>query len=236
MSQLELRLVALGGTGDGGRKQPALTFTHFPAVVGRHRDCAHRLEDNLISRHHCAFSVRGGRVCVEDLGSRNGTLLNGEPVQGRCAIKDGDQLDLAHLRFLVCVVGASGRADGPEVAAGAARVLVVEDDAGAAQALALLLESWGCAVQVARDGPEALRAAEAEPPDTVFLDIRLPGMSGVEVARRLRSEVGLRDARLVAVTGDETAAGVLSSRAGFAQLLVKPVSPSDLRDALHQPG
>jgi CheY-like chemotaxis protein len=115
-------------------------------------------------------------------------------------------------------------------------VLVVEDDRGAAQTLALLLQSWGCAVRVARDGAEALRAARAEPPDTVFLDIRLPGMSGIEVARRLRSEAGLSQARLVAVTGDEGAADVLRSGGGFAQLLVKPVSAADLRDALAQPG
>jgi two-component system KDP operon response regulator KdpE len=87
-------------------------------------------------------------------------------------------------------------------------------------------------VRVARDGAKALRAAMRQHPDTVFLDIRLPGMSGVEVARRLRSETGLDRVRLVAVTGDEGATEVLRSREGFAKLLVKPVSADVLRDAL----
>ena len=69
----------------------------------------------------------------------------------------------------------------------------------------------------------------------MFLDIRLPGMSGVEVARRLRRDAGLGRARVVAVTGDAGAVDVLRSPEKFAQLLVKPVSASALRDALGQP-
>jgi CheY-like chemotaxis protein len=123
----------------------------------------------------------------------------------------------------------------PPPAVGSRQVLVVEDDDTAAAALARLLQSWGCSVRVARDGAEALRAAREEPPDMVFLDIRLPGMSGVEVARRLRRDAGLGRARLVAVTGEEGAADVLRSPERFARLLVKPVSASAVRDALGQP-
>jgi CheY-like chemotaxis protein len=194
----------------------------------------------MISRRHCAISVRDGRVWVEDLGSRNGTRLNGAPVQAPCPLGDGDQLEVAHQCFHVRLVGSPARAGqrpaDDTAAPGGQKVLVVEDDAGAAQSLALLLRSWGCAVRVARDGTEALKAAQTEAPDTVFLDIRLPGMSGIEVARRLRSEAGLGRARMVALTGDEGATDVLRSRERFAQLLVKPVSPTDLREALGQPG
>ena len=122
------------------------------------------------------------------------------------------------------------------IAGGPRRVLVVEDDETAAEALALLLKSWGHEVRVARDGPEALRAARERPPDTVFLDIRLPGMSGVDVARRLRRDPGLGRARLVALTGDEGAAEALGPRDGFAGLLVKPLSSRQVREALARPG
>jgi CheY-like chemotaxis protein len=237
----KVQLVPLGPTDSGGDPGP-ITVTRFPFVVGRHTDADHRINDPTISRRHCAFSVRGGRVYVEDLGSRNGTLLNGEPLTGARLLEDGDRLELHHLAFQVRLAGAAAAPAAPEAArpgrahaAGARQVLVVEDDDTAAAALARLLESWGCSVRVAHDGAAAIRAAREEPPDTVFLDIRLPGMSGVEVARRLRRDAGLERARLVAVTGDEGAVEVLRSPEKFAQLLVKPVSASAVRDALGQP-
>jgi CheY-like chemotaxis protein len=230
----ELHLVTAGPDGPEGQDQAAFVLTCFPCVLGRGRDCDHRLDDPRVSRRHCEFSLRGGRVWAEDLGSRNGTSLNGEPLVGARPLGDGDRLDLAYSPFRVRLVGV------PEGAAAEApephRVLVVEDDATTAEAMALLLESWGHEVHLALDGPEALRAAKERPPDTVFLDIRLPGMCGVEVARRLRRDAGLVRARLVALTGDEGAAEALRSRGRFAQLLVKPVSAQALRDALAQPG
>ena len=79
----------------------------FPCVVGRDSKCDHQLAFPVISRRHCAFSVRGGRVWVEDLGSLHGTLLNGQPVQGRRSLRDGDRLDLACLSFEVRLSGPS---------------------------------------------------------------------------------------------------------------------------------
>ena len=225
---------ALGG-------QAVVVVSSFPCVLGRGPGCAHRLADPLVSRRHCEFSLRSGRVFVEDLGSCNGTFLNGEPLQAARPLADGDRLDLADCRFRARLVGPPAEGAAPE-AAGAAqagkprRVLVVEDDETAAEALALLLKSWGHEVRVARDGPEALRAARERPPDTVFLDIRLPGMSGVDVARRLRRDAGLGQARLVALTGDEGATEALGPRDGFAGVLVKPLSSREVREALGRPG
>ena len=222
----------------GGR---ALVVSSFPCVLGRGAGCAHRLADPLVSRRHCELSLRGARVWVEDLGSRNGTSVNGEPLEEARPLADGDRLDLADCPFLARLVGSPAEGAAPEGAAASQagrprRVLVVEDDEAAAEALALLLKSWGHEVRVARDGPEALRAAQERPPDTVFLDIRLPGMSGVEVARRLRRDAGLGQARLVALTGDEGATEVLGPHDGFAGLLVKPLSSQQVREALGQPG
>jgi CheY-like chemotaxis protein len=94
----------------------------------------------------------------------------------------------------------------------------------AAQSLGMLLELGGCAVRLAHDGPGALAAAEASPPDLILLDIGLPGMDGYEVARRLRARPDTRDAVLVAVTGygrEEDRAR--SRQAGFDHHLVKPL-------------
>jgi CheY-like chemotaxis protein len=237
-----VQLVPLGPNYSDGDDPGPIPVTHFPFVVGRNPDSDHRINDPMISRRHCAISVRDGRVWVEDLGSRNGTRLNGEPLTEARPLGDGDRLDLYYLPFQVRLVGAAAAAVAPEAAdpgrapaVGSRQVLVVEDDDMAAAALARLLQSWGCSVRVAHDGAEAIRAAREEPPDTVLLDIRLPGMSGVEVARRLRRDAGLERARLVAVTGDEGVADVLRSPEKFAQLLVKPVSASAVRDALGQP-
>jgi CheY-like chemotaxis protein len=103
-------------------------------------------------------------------------------------------------------------------------VLVVEDDRDTAVGLARLLQGWGHEVQVAHDGVEALRAARDRRPDTVLLDIRLPGMDGYEVAQQLRAQPGLGDTVLVGITGDPSAADPQRSQeAGFDRLLTKPV-------------
>jgi PAS domain S-box-containing protein len=103
------------------------------------------------------------------------------------------------------------------------RVLVVDDNADATQALQYLLKQLGHDVTVAHDGPAALAAAASIGPDLVLLDIGLPGMDGYAVAAALR-EAGHDRAALVALTGyaqDEH--HHRSSRAGFDRHLVKPV-------------
>jgi PAS domain S-box-containing protein len=102
------------------------------------------------------------------------------------------------------------------------RVLVVDDNVDAANAVGHLLELQGHHVSVAYDGPGALAAAAATPPELVLLDIGLPGMDGYAVAARLR-EAGHR-AVLVALTGygqDEHLRR--SNEAGFDHHLVKPL-------------
>ncbi len=234
--------VYLWGPGlDRPEGPPRTVVRRFPCVIGRQTDCQVRLADPRVSRRHCSLTLREGRVWVEDLGSSNGTRLNGQPLEEALPLDDGDLLEVAHLAFRVNLRDAPAESASPGAARAAAKgsvreVLVVEDDDALARTLAGLLESWGHRVRVARDGPEALREAKTSPPEVVFQDIGLPGMSGVEVARRLRAEPDLRHARLVAVTGDEGATEVLQARAGFEQLLVKPVSPRILREALGRAG
>jgi PAS domain S-box-containing protein len=126
------------------------------------------------------------------------------------------------------------RADAGEVSAAEpqagtrARVLLVEDNVDAADALAMLLEVLGHSVEVAHDGPEALEAVQRAHPDVVLVDIGLPSMDGFEVARRLRAaQTG--NLLLVALTGygrDEDRERTRA--AGFDFHLTKPVE----KDAL----
>ena len=109
------------------------------------------------------------------------------------------------------------------------RMLVVDDNVDAALVLAALLRLLGHEVTVAHDGPSALAAAAAAPPDLVLLDIGLPGMDGHAVAARLRA-AGHARAALVAVTGYGREEDVRRSReAGFDYHLVKPVSLAELQ-------
>jgi PAS domain S-box-containing protein len=113
------------------------------------------------------------------------------------------------------------------------RVLLVEDNLDAAEALSELLRMWGHEVEVAHDGVSALRAARTVEPDVVLLDIGLPGMDGYEVARELRAIPGLAAARLIALTGyGQESDRRRSSLAGVDHHLVKPVDLERLRALL----
>ena len=68
------------------------------------------------------------------------------------------------------------------------RVLFIEDDTKVAQMYKMKLELDGYHVQMAKDGEEGLRSATEEPPDIIFLDIRLPKMDGFAVLEGLRGD------------------------------------------------
>jgi CheY-like chemotaxis protein len=111
------------------------------------------------------------------------------------------------------------------------RILVVDDDVDAAEALGELLRDYGHEVVTAHDGPQALDSARRHRPEIVLLDIGMPEMDGYEVAKRIRGELGLRDALLVALTGHgEDRDRRLARDAGFDQHVTKPVDASKLEE------
>jgi DNA-binding response OmpR family regulator len=107
-----------------------------------------------------------------------------------------------------------------------ARVLVVDDYAPAATAIASLLRLSGCEVDVAFKAKDVVPKALTFEPDVVLLDISLAGPDdGFDVAEWIRSQPSLRRVRLVAVTGFEHGEQEARIRAaGFDDYLVKPVS------------
>jgi signal transduction histidine kinase/CheY-like chemotaxis protein len=116
------------------------------------------------------------------------------------------------------------------------RVLVVDDSADAAESLATLLRVKGHEVRTALDGREALKAVTGFRPEVVFLDIGLPGMSGYEVARRLREQPDANSTRLVALTGyGSDGDSERSKEFGFEAHLVKPCRIEDLEALLQTP-
>jgi len=116
------------------------------------------------------------------------------------------------------------------------RLLVAEDNVFLAFALRSVVELWGFEVSIVHDGWAALSAAHDVPPDVALIDIRLPGLGGLEVARRLRDELGPRTPLLIAVTGGgEEQDRRASLAAGFQHHLVKPIDLPRLRALLEAP-
>jgi signal transduction histidine kinase/PAS domain-containing protein/ActR/RegA family two-component response regulator len=113
------------------------------------------------------------------------------------------------------------------------RVLVVDDNRDAADSTAMLLRAAGAQVQVAYDGVGALEVMARWRPDVAFLDLGMPGMDGIEVARRIRAQAEFADVRLVALTGWGQGDDVARTRAhGFDGHLVKPAAMEDLLGSL----
>lgn len=115
------------------------------------------------------------------------------------------------------------------------RVLLAEGDMGNAEFMTLLLEADGHQVQIARNGITALRLAQAEPPDVVLLEIRLLGMDGWELARRLQEQVTEKRPFCIAITGSGTQSDRRRSQeAGIDIHMLKPVDSRFLRTVLRR--
>jgi len=116
------------------------------------------------------------------------------------------------------------------------RILVVDDNADSAAALALALGAIGHEVRLAGDGPSALDVAAEFEPEVVLLDIGLPGMDGYEVARRLRARKESAGVVLVALTGyGQEEDRRRAQDAGFDHHLVKPIPPEAILAVLGGP-
>jgi signal transduction histidine kinase/ActR/RegA family two-component response regulator len=104
------------------------------------------------------------------------------------------------------------------------RILLIDDNKDATDSMALLLQLAGHEVRTAYDGWTALALARLHPPDVVICDINMPGMSGLDLARQTRQELGLGDCLLVALSGHgQEEDRHQAQEAGFNAFLAKPV-------------
>jgi CheY-like chemotaxis protein len=139
-------------------------------------------------------------------------------------------------RWVQRVEGAGAVQDGNTAAAGAAdRIVVVDDDGDTTDTLAEALSLEGFDVRTAHDGASALTTIAAHSPMCVLTDVRMPGIDGFELARRLRATYGA-ELVLIAATGwgdpDDRAAPQF---ADFDFCLRKPIDLARLRRIL-RPG
>jgi pSer/pThr/pTyr-binding forkhead associated (FHA) protein len=77
---------------------PDIPVDRPTVMVGRHAQCDARLDSRRVSLRHCILAEDGGEVVVRDLGSTNGTWINGRRV-ARGRLKPSDEISIAHIRY-----------------------------------------------------------------------------------------------------------------------------------------
>ena len=109
------------------------------------------------------------------------------------------------------------------------RILVADDDRDIRDLVTFKLSQAGFKVQVVGDGTAALAAIEEDPPDLAVLDVMMPGLSGIDVLRKMRDAERTRGVRVILLTARSRDADV---DAGFAtgadDYIIKPFSPREL--------
>ena len=94
---MDVKLVVLGG------KHPGQEIAVHGAGISRwpRPECKLRPNSDMVSRRHCMISVAEGRATIRDLGSRNGTIVNGEKISGEHELRTGDKIKIGPLEFEV---------------------------------------------------------------------------------------------------------------------------------------
>jgi pSer/pThr/pTyr-binding forkhead associated (FHA) protein len=87
------------GAADGRVREISLSGEEF--LIGRGDDCDLCLHDPAISRHHCLIRMRGHETAISDLGSSNGTFINGHRLLSQTKLNTGDTVNLGPFRYVV---------------------------------------------------------------------------------------------------------------------------------------
>ena len=165
----------------------------------------------LVHAHH-------GEILVQSEGPGRGSRFT-----VRLPAAKGSSKPLSHDNT------SSGGQDGQR------RILLVDDNRDSVEMMRTLLNHLGHQTHLAFDGPSALQACLEFYPDVVLLDIGLPGMTGYEVATRMRSFAGCERLPIIAISGY---AGGLDRahalQAGFSDHLAKPIDIEKLQDLVQR--
>src|SRR4051794_12877483 len=102
MIPMKVQLIVVQGKPEG--KAIPLTTPRFK--IGRGEGCNLRPSSDQVSREHSEFVVGPDSVVVRDLGSRNGTLVNGRPINEPYTLKNGDLIQIGQLTFAISIQGA----------------------------------------------------------------------------------------------------------------------------------
>lgn len=102
---MQVKLKVIGGRNDG--REIKIGVPEF--VIGRGDDAHLKPSSDLVSRNHCKLKITEGALLVSDMGSRNGTFVNGTKLEGEHVAKVGDTLRVGRLQFEILIDhGAAG--------------------------------------------------------------------------------------------------------------------------------
>jgi signal transduction histidine kinase/CheY-like chemotaxis protein len=173
---------------------------------------------NVVKR---IVDLHGGHVAVQSAGLGQGSEFT-------------VRLPVSKNGVAVVETKPARRDEGPKTPS--RRILVVDDNVDAALTISALLKAWGHEVQAIYSGQGALEAVRNFRPEIILLDIGLPGMSGYEVARSLRSEPWAQGIVIAALTGYGQESDLQRSwDSGFDYHLTKPPDPEILESLLASP-
>jgi predicted component of type VI protein secretion system len=121
MLEVELRVL------EGRQQGKAIPLHVRQFLIGREQDCHLRPNSDLVSRHHCVFTLDDFALRLRDLGSTNGTFVNGQRIQGQVVLKPGDHVSVGKLSFEIVVkepaqvaTAVAAKGGGPAAAASSA--------------------------------------------------------------------------------------------------------------------
>lgn len=164
--------------------------------------------------------MHGGKVEASSEGPNKGSTFRVRlPIAGEPAAQPQPQSSPAACESKAAVVPC--------------KVLIVDDNEDAANSMSTILRIMGHDVRIAHDGRQAVQETASYRPDVVLLDISMPKMSGLEVARHIREQPWGKELKLVALTGwGQEEDKRRAKEAGFDHYMVKPVEPDVLENVL----
>jgi CheY-like chemotaxis protein len=196
-----------------------------------------------VSRRHAMLSAQGRKLVVRDLASANGTRLNGFVLRHYqdYRLRHGDELTLGqlHLQVMFAVVPPTAEQHAdleaetiiPEIGHGR-QVLIVEDDADVAAVFGMILEQAGFRVTIMNNAVAALALVSSKLPDAIVLDLLLPDMNGLDLARFVRKQENGDRVPVIVVSGATGGFQMNQAlKAGADMFLGKPVGVDELVNA-----
>src|SRR3954452_12953990 len=106
---MDFQLVVLRGRS----ATTALKLGDGVTTAGRHDDCQLRIKSSEVSRRHCQFFEKNGLLLVKDMGSSNGTFLNGKRIEGQRVLEPGDELTIGPVKLRVEKIGQPAPSKSP---------------------------------------------------------------------------------------------------------------------------